>query len=86
MDYKLRIQYLTFDQDILDVVDLVQKEHEKKTLEGRLLKENIPLKAQEFYCKYTGRHNTLQQSTIIFLCNYIGNYIYNLQRSRRKEK
>ena len=59
MDYKLRKLILTFDQDILDAVDLVQKEHEKKTLEGRLLKENIPLKAQEFYCKYTGRHKEL---------------------------
>jgi len=59
MDYKLRKQILTFDQDILDAVDLVQKEHEKKTLEGRLLRENIPLKAQEFYDKYTGRHKEL---------------------------
>ena len=49
---------LQMEQDINEVVERSETDL-KSTLEARLLSENIPLKAQEFYCKYTGRHKEL---------------------------
>ena len=55
-DLRTKYQVLTYDPDIIEAVEILERELHEKTLEDRLIGQDIvPKMAQKYYNPETGR-------------------------------